>query len=120
MHQEDFDRDWAAASQELLTGMKAWRLAHPQATLNAIEEELDRRLRHLRCELLIDLVQASDLADVSVLAEEARPVCPQCGARMGTRGQKGRCLTTVGDEQLALTRSYVVCPHCGVGVFPPG
>jgi hypothetical protein len=27
MRQEDFDRDWVAASKELLTGMKAWRLA---------------------------------------------------------------------------------------------
>ena len=25
MRQEDFDRDWEAASKELLTGMKAWR-----------------------------------------------------------------------------------------------
>ncbi len=64
MRQEDFDRDWEAASKELLTEMKAWRKAHGKATLTEIEDELDRRMQQLRGEMLEDMAQASDLADV--------------------------------------------------------
>ena len=120
MRQEDFDRDWEAASKELLTEMKAWRVAHPHATFSAIEMELDRRMRELRGEMLEDLAQASDLADVGALPEAERPVCPHCGARLGPRGQEQRTLQTDGDHEVALQRSYVVCPHCRTGFFPPG
>jgi hypothetical protein len=120
MAQTDFDTDWERASKELLTGMKAWRQTHPRATLNAIEQELDRRLHHLRAEMLADLAQASALTDIRTLPEVARPVCPECGARLGSRGQKARTLNTTGNEGLTLQRSYAVCPHCQVGFFPPG
>lgn len=120
MRQEDFDRDWEAASKELLTGMKAWRLAHPKATLAEIERALDRRMRELRGEMLEDLAQASDVADVRALSEEERPVCLHCGRRLGPRGQERRVLETDGDQEITLMRSYAVCPHCKAGIFPPG
>lgn len=120
MRQEDFDRDWEAASKEMLTEMKAWRRAHPKATLDAMERELDRRMRELRGDMLEDLAQASDLADVQALAEEERPVCPQCGAHLGPRGQEERKLKTDGDQEIAVIRSYAICPVCGTGIFPPG
>jgi len=119
MQQADFDEDWEAASKELLTEMKAWRQEHLHASWAEMEAELDRRLRKLRGEMLEDMGQASPLADVRALAEEERPVCPQCGARMGPRGQETRTLHTDGDHEVQLTRSYVVCPHCRTGVFPP-
>ena len=120
MRQEDFDRDWEAASKELLTEMKAWRKAHGQATLTEIEDELDRRMQELRGEMLEDMAQASDLADVGLLAEGERPVCPHCGRRMGPRGQGERALKTNGDQEIVIKRSYAVCPHCHTGIFPPG
>ena len=119
MQPEDFDRDWEAASKELLTGMKAWRQAHPHATLMEIEAELDRRMRALRGEMLEDLAQASQLADLREIAEEERPACPQCGARLGPRGRETRTLRTDGDHKITLERSYAVCPHCRTGFFPP-
>jgi YgiT-type zinc finger domain-containing protein len=119
MQPEDFDRDWEAASKELLTGMKTWRQAHPHATLVEIEAELDRRMRALRGEMLEDLAQASQLADLRGVAEAERPVCPQCGARLGPRGQETRTLRTDGDHKITLERSYAVCPHCQTGFFPP-
>jgi RNase P subunit RPR2 len=119
MRQEDFDRDWEAASKEMLTGMKAWRVAHPKATLDAMEEELDRRIQALRAEMLEDMAQASDLADVRALPAAERPVCSQCGAPLGPRGQEVRQLKTQGDHTLTLTRSYAVCPRCQTGIFPP-
>ena len=122
MRQEDFDRDWEAAGKELLTRMKAWRLAHPKATLDEIERALDKRMRELRGEMLEDIAQASDLADVRAQPEAERPVCPKCGARLGPRGQEQRTLETDGDQRitLTLTRSYAVCPECKAGFFPPG
>ena len=120
MQPGEYDRDWEAASKELLTGMKAWRVAHAHATLSEIEAELDRQMRELRGEMLEDLAQASALVDIAALPEAERPVCPQCGARMGPRGQERRTLQTAGDQEVSLERSYVVCPHCDVGFFPPG
>ena len=52
------------------------------------------------------------------LPEAARPVCPQCGARMGPRGQERRTLQTAGGQEVSLERSYVVCPHCKGGFSP--
>ncbi len=120
MQPDDFDRDWEAASKELLIGMKAWRKEHQHATLSEIEAELDRRMRALRGDMLEDLAQASELADLRDVPEEARPVCPQCGARLGPRGQETRTLRTEGDHEITLERSYGVCPHCQTGFFPPG
>lgn len=119
MEQADFDADWEQAGKELMTRMKEWRMAHPRATLSAIEEELDRRMNQFRAEMLEDLVQASALADIGTMPEEERPVCPECGARLGPRGQKVRQLRTSGNESLTLQRSYAVCPHCEAGLFPP-
>jgi hypothetical protein len=120
MQQADFDQDWEAASKEMLTEMKAWRQAHPRATWAEMEAELDRRLRELRGEMLEDMAQASQLADLRVLAEEERPKCPHCGRHLGPRGQEERVLKTDGDHKITLTRSYAVCPHCRTGFFPPG
>lgn len=120
MYQEDFDQDWEAASKEMLTEMKAWRKAHGKATLSEIEAELDRRMRKLRGEMLEDMAQASDLANVRALPEGDRPVCPHCGGRLGPRGQVERVLKTDGDQEIAIMRSYAVCPHCQAGIFPPG
>ena len=118
--QADFDRNWETASKAVLTGMKAWRLAHAQATLTEIEEELDRRLRRLRVELLTDLAAASPLRDISALPEAERPVCPHCGHRVKPRGTQVRQLLTAGNELVVLHRSYGVCPQCQAGFFPPG
>ena len=41
---KDFDRTWHELSEDVITGMKAWRLQHPRATLTEIETALDERL----------------------------------------------------------------------------
>ncbi|MCJ7738442.1 MAG: hypothetical protein MUQ10_14220 [Anaerolineae bacterium] len=120
MRQAEFDQDWEAASKELLTEMKAWRKAHGHATLSEIEAELDRRMRALRGEMLEDLAQATELADVGALPERERPVCPHCGAHLRPRGQEQRTLKTDGDHEITRERSIVACPHCRTGFFPPG
>ena len=41
---DDFDAKWNQLAQEVMSGMKEWRLQHPKATLREIEAALDERL----------------------------------------------------------------------------
>ncbi len=117
---EDFDARWTQLAQEVLSGMKEWRLQHPKATLREIEAALDERLGHLRARMLEDAALASAASDLNHAADGERPRCPACGAVLAARGQAARTLTTHLDQTLHLTRSYAVCPQCGAGLFPPG
>ncbi|GAC1428554.1 MAG: hypothetical protein NVSMB65_01830 [Chloroflexota bacterium] len=110
---------WPVTAEDVFTGMAEWRVAHPRATLREIEEALDGRLAGLRARMLEDLAQASRQRNVAALPVEERPVCTQCGERLAARGTKRRRLTTQHNRQIALERSYAVCPRCGGGLFPP-
>ena len=47
------------------------------------------------------------------------PSCPECGAEMRYKGEKGKRVSSwVG--QIELERSYYYCARCRVGDFPPG
>jgi len=116
----DGSAQWPTTAEDVFTGMADWRVAHPRATLREIEEALDAHLAVLRARMLEDLALASARRDVAGMAEEERPPCPQCGARLEARGQKRRRLTTRHNRQITLLRSYAACPQCGTGLFPPG
>ena len=45
--QDEFDRRWKKLAQEVLSGMRDWRVQHPRATLTEIEEELDTRMARM-------------------------------------------------------------------------
>lgn len=117
---QDFDAKWDELAEEVLSGMKEWRLQHPKATLREIEQALDERLGKMRARMLQDAALASTAADLRAAAEAERPVCPACGAPLTARGSGVRQLTTQHHQTLTLERSYGVCPQCGAGVFPPG
>jgi len=110
---------WEELSNEVLTGMKEWRLQHPKATLREIEAALDERLAHLRARMLQDMALASAAAEWVGTKAEERPVCPKCGGRLVSRGQRKRRLQTHGGKEIELERAYGVCPTCGAGFFPP-
>lgn len=114
----DFDARWRALSEAVQSEMKAWRLAHPRATLTEMEEALDERLDRLRACMLQDMALASEVADLGVIPPERRPLCPHCGTPLAPRGKGERRLQTVGDQEVTLKRSYGVCPTCEVGFFP--
>ena len=116
----DFDQRWEELSEEVLSGMKEWRLQHPRATLREMEEALDERLARMRARMLEDMALASKAADLRKAAQEARPVCGQCGEPLVSRGKRKRQLQTHGGEEIVLERSYGVCPRCEQGAFPPG
>ena len=110
---------WRELTEDVLTGMKEWRLQHPKATLRQIEEALDERLAKVRARMLEDAALASAASDLSVAQAGERPLCSECGGRLEARGQETRELTTTGDQRVRLTRTYAVCPACGAGLFPP-
>lgn len=116
----DFDRDWERLGQEVLTGMKEWRLQHPHATLREIEAALDERLGRLRARLLEDTALASATTQWERGEAEAAPRCPHCGAALESDGTLAtRKLQTAAHQQLTLRRQYARCPACGAGIFPP-
>jgi ribosomal protein L34E len=119
---EAFERDWAALSEEVLSGMADWRAQHPRATLSEIEVELDARLARMRARLLERVAQQSAATTwrrpVSD-QEETAPRCPHCGTPLEPHGRRTRRWRTTGGQQVQLQRDYGVCPQCGQGLFPP-
>lgn len=114
----DVDEGWRELAEEVLFGIKEWRLQHPKASLREIEAALDERWSRARARVLQDLALASAAADLSAASGE-RPACPSCGVSLEARGQQTRELTTYHDRTLRLERSYAVCPACEAGLFPP-
>ena len=114
------DARWQEELVAIATGFKAWRQAHPRATLMEIEAALDGRWAVARARLVEDAAQASAAADLRAVPQAQRPRCPDCGAVMAARGREVRRLTTTYEQPLTLTRQRAVCPACGVGLFPPG
>ena len=120
MDPKAFDRRWNELAEEVMTGMKEWRLQHPRATFRQIEAALDERLARMRARMLQDLALASTAADWEQAPEHEHPVCPRCGQRLQRESQHTRHLQTQGGQDLALERRYGTCPACGAGLFPPG
>lgn len=114
----EFESRWATLAQEVLSGMRDWRVQHPKATFAAIEEELDTRMARMRASLLEDLAMASAAASVGGSQNQERPHCPTCGGALQERGKQERTLTTQREQTVRLKRSYGYCPTCRVGFFP--
>ncbi len=77
--QFDFDARWHELAEEVISGMKEWRLQHPKASFGEIEQALDERLGKVRARFLQDAALASAAADIRAAQAEERPVCPKCG-----------------------------------------
>ena len=103
--------------QEIGERMRAWRRAHPQATMYEIEVELDGQIAAMRAQLLAETAAG---ADGEGGAAESAAVCPVCQGEMVKDGKRRRKLKTSGDQEVVLERVYMRCPQCGYGVFPPG
>ena len=117
---DDFDAKWEELAEEMLIGMKEWRLQHPCATLREIEQAFDERAAKVRARVIQDAAMASAAANIAAAQETERPKCPRCGAVLEGRGRQERRLTTQHDQVVTLERSYGVCPACGESFFPSG
>lgn len=92
--------------------LDAWHATHPDATLYALEKAVEQQIEQLRSALLT--------AQTNGMYVDKRPACPHCGTTMVHRTRRRKRVVLKGDETLDLDRSYVVCPSCGEGLFPPG
>jgi ribosomal protein S27AE len=117
---EGIEGRWAGEAAGVWSGLAAWRAAHPRATLSEIEEALDQQLDRLRARVLTDLALASASTDVQEVSGEERARCERCGVGLQARGQSERRLLTQGGTAVPLRRTYLACPQCGDGSFPPG
>ncbi len=119
MWSPEIEARWQREVDEVLTGMKEWRVQHPRATLQEIERALDEKLARIRARMLQDLALARQAARVSEEEQAKRPKCPKCGGPMEARGEQTRTLLTNHNQPIELTRSYTYCPACQAGLFPP-
>lgn len=119
MGSEPHDQNWEALSQDVLTGMREWRLQHPKATLREIELALDEHLSRLRARMLQDVALQSMATDWKLAHPTDRPICRVCRSPLILRGKRPRHLKTAGGQELTLHRSYGLCPTCKKGLFPP-
>lgn len=111
-------REWRELSEEILSGMREWRLQHARATLTEIEAAIDERLWQLRARMLEDVAMASSA--VRGEGSEAA-MCPDCGQPLRMqKTRRPRRLQTQGGREIVLERSYGVCAACGAGFFPSG
>jgi YgiT-type zinc finger domain-containing protein len=113
------EEQWRRLSEEVLTGLREWRAAHPRATFAEIEAAVEERLNALRARMLEDVALASAAAELGEAGAAAR-ACPECGHALERRGAQTRTVTVQGDQSVRLRRQYAVCPACGTGLFPPG
>jgi hypothetical protein len=120
MDQEEMVPKWQVLMEDVLSGMSEWRAAHPKATFAEIERAVEEQIDVLRARFIQDVVATSAAGEMASRPVSERPHCSDCGALMESRGQQDRVLTVAGDRPVHLRRSYVVCPACGAGVFPPG
>ncbi len=111
---------WHHLTQEVMRGMRAWRLQHPSATLREIEVELDARLHHVRARMLEDVALQSAATAWQEAPARQQPLCRQCGGPLHERGTHPRTLQTHGGQDITLERSYGVCPVGQTGFVPPG
>jgi hypothetical protein len=116
----DYEQHCHELAQEVLREMRSWREDHPTATLQEIEEEVDRRIARWRAGLVEGIAMASAAVEVGSRAADEPACCPTCGGVLQARGKHIRKLTTTGEQTVRLERSYGYCPSCQVGFFPPG
>jgi len=112
---EEFESLWHKLSEELMTGMKEWRLQHPRATLSEIEEALGERLSKMRARMLEDLALASARRNLA----EKRVEYPECGGKLESRGQRVRKLKTHHNQELTLSAGIRRMSGMRGEFFPP-
>lgn len=107
---------WQRQAATTMTAVADWREAHPRASWTELEAAIDDELAGLRSHLLTDSALASAMTDPP---PEARPPCPRCGGGLHAAGRHHRRLLTERDQAVVLRRTYLRCPACGTGLFPP-
>jgi hypothetical protein len=119
MKAEEQSRQWYQKSEPIFAHIAQWREEHPQATMAEIEQAVDEQMQSLRAQVLQEAAQSRSEEDLSSSPHQ-RACCPDCQVPMQARGQRERRLQTTGGQWVTLQRTYLACPRCGYGFFPPG
>jgi RNase P subunit RPR2 len=117
MQPEDLQERWEDQGAEMFAAVAHWRAAHPKATLAEIEHAVDEQMYRLRARMIEQAAQASAAAEGQA---SQGLVCEQCGQPLQARGRAKRRWQTHGGQEVEMERTYVTCPQCGGGFFPPG
>lgn len=113
-----YEQHWHEVAEAVLLEMRTWREEHPRATMQKIEEEVDKRIARMRAGLVEGLAMSSTAAEVGSRAQGSPACCPTDGGVLQARGKQVRKLATMGEQTVRLERSYGYCPRCQVGFFP--
>src|SRR5205823_270153 len=116
MNPEELQQQWQEQAEEAMFAVAQWRVAHPKATLAEIEQAVDEQMNRLRAHVIEQAAKASAAAESEA---SQGVVCEQCGQALQTRGRARRKWQTQGGQQVEVERTYVTCPQCGGGFFPP-
>jgi DNA-directed RNA polymerase subunit RPC12/RpoP len=120
MTPEEQSHQWHQESEPTFVHIAQWRQAHPQATMAEIEEAVDAQMQTLRAHLLQEAAHAAPTPHPTESADAEKPRCPDCKVVLQARGKRERHLQTHGGKTVSLKRTYLSCPRCGYGLFPPG
>lgn len=105
---QDGETDFIAEATAAYQRIKAWREAHPDADLRAIEEQVRQVRRPLMGALIKELLDT----------DETRPDCPACGKPMGFQGDRARDVRGL-EGDFDWERGYYYCRSCNEGLSPP-
>lgn len=105
---QDGETDFVAEAIAAYERIKAWREAHPDADLRAIEKQVRQVRRPLMGALIKDLLDT----------DETRPDCPECGKPMGFQGDRTRDVRGL-EGDFDWERGYYYCRSCNEGLSPP-
>lgn len=114
------EEKWQAAFIEVSHNARQWRNQHRRASLNDIEDMVDKELAQVRTQMVEDIAQASPMADIRPLATKDRAVCPVCGGQVQANGYQRRSLVSQNEQVVKLRRSKAKCRECGTSFFPSG
>ena len=114
------ETQWDELFDLVAQAVSEWRRKHPRAKLTEIEKAVDRHLSEVRVQMVQDLAQQGETADLTQLEEEERPRCPECGRAVVGNGKQKRRLRTDHEQTIELERSKAYCAHCKVSFFPSG
>lgn len=116
MKSKDLQQSWEEQGAAVFAAVARWRQIHPKATMAEIEQTVDQQMNCLRAQMIQEAAQVSEAA-TSQAVEGL--VCEQCGKPLQARGRGRRRWQTQGGQQVEIERTYVTCPQCGGGFFPP-
>ncbi len=100
--------------EEELDRILSWNEEKQTPTLSEIEEQVLATRKRMSEELLGEMLKDQE-SQSPVVVER----CPKCGREMEDKGLEPKLVETRAGSVLMERRRYY-CPHCKLGVFPPG